>query len=151
MTTDRLRAELRWELSQLARLSALAQQLRAVPVTERRPWDVFAAATLIGNFYEGFENLLRRRLKFLDQPLPAGADSHTALLEDFLAAEDLGQALPAELADRLHKYRIFRHRYVHSYGFELTWETVDEPLRLLPDTIAGLTAVFERWMTALPD
>ena len=126
----------------------MAGMLAAVPVSERRPWDVAAAAKYVADLSLGLENLCKRRCHYLGLPVPEGRDSHSQVLRDFLSQPDLGGLLDAEVAQRLQKYLRFRHRFAHGYGHEVTWEVVEEPLRLLPSTVASLVSVWESWLGA---
>jgi len=36
--------------------------------------------------------------------------------------------------------------FAHGYGYEVSWEIVEEPLRMLPDTVALLTSTWRRWL-----
>ena len=55
------------------------------------------------------------------------------------------------MAARLKKYLEFRHRFIHGYGFMVTWDMVAEPLRLLPETVERLAEVWTAWLDGLPD
>jgi len=43
----------------------------------------------------------------------------------------------------------FRHRFVHGYGFMVTWDMVEEPLRQLPETVETLTTVWNAWLAPI--
>jgi uncharacterized protein YutE (UPF0331/DUF86 family) len=73
------------------------------------------------------------------------------MMQDFLATAGLGRELTPEMAQRLKKYLRFRHRFVHGYGFQVSWRLVEEPLRLLPDTVSVLATVWRNWLAALPE
>jgi uncharacterized protein YutE (UPF0331/DUF86 family) len=60
----------------------------------------------------------------------------------------LGDRISREVAERLKLYKDFRHRFVHGYGFEVSWELVEEPLTLLPDTVEELVRVWTSWLAA---
>jgi hypothetical protein len=72
------------------------------------------------------------------------------LLEDFLAQPKLGGKLSADIQHRLKKYKNFRHRFIHGYGFEVDWEKVNEPLRLLPETVELLSSLWLGWLAPSP-
>ncbi|OGV83620.1 MAG: hypothetical protein A3K19_07715 [Lentisphaerae bacterium RIFOXYB12_FULL_65_16] len=146
MDRRRLAREIGCEIEQLRGGAVLAATLAAVPHSERRPWDPQAAAKIVADLAGGFENLCRRRWKFLGIQQPQGPDWHKRMLEDFLSTEGLGDQLSAALADRLRKYLSFRHRFVHGYGTEVSWATVEEPLRLLPETVEILASVWTGWL-----
>lgn len=82
----------------------------------------------------------------MNLPVPEGEDSRTRILETFIEEPDLGATLSKEVKHRLKKYLRFRHRFVHGYGHEVKWEIVDEPLRLLPETVGILREVWLRWL-----
>jgi len=144
-----IREEIHFELEQLRQVADLASELSSVLPEQRRPWDVAAAAKIVADFSVGFENMCRRRYRYLGKPLPEGPDSHSVMLNDFVAVHGPGSSLAPELKERLRKYLRFRHRFVHSYGLRMRWEIVDEPLRLLPDTVSQLSKVWEAWLESL--
>ena len=147
----RLREEVGYELRQLQRLAAEAGEHTTGPDSEHSSWDAAAAAKYISDLFGGLENLWKRRCVFLNVRPPAGPDSHLQVLKDFLAAPGLGDSISPGMAARLRKYLDFRHRFIHGYGFMVTWEMVAEPLRDLPETVAVLTAAWTGWLDNLPD
>ena len=147
---DRLVEEVRYEIGLLRVLAAKSRELAAVPASERRPWDAAAAGKFISDVCAGLENLCKRRYVYDGLRPPHGSDSHSRMLDDFLTTPQLGGRLPAVLALRLKKHLRFRHRFVHGYAFEVSWAMVDEPLRMLPETVDALCAVWEAWMEELP-
>jgi hypothetical protein len=149
--TQKLHREIRYELQQSGRVSVAASQLIALPWNRRDPWDPIAAAKYIADVFHGLENLCKRRRVYLEQPLPDGPDSHSRILVDFLAEPSLGGRLSLETRARLKLYKDFRHRFIHGYGFEPTWEMVEEPLRLIPEMVDALTVICEEWLAQLPD
>ena len=146
MNSDKLTAEVTQELDQLRRVAKHAAELAQVPAVDRRPWHAAAAAKYIADLVNGLENLCKRRYRSANLPVPEGEDSHTRILEEFIAAPGLGAGLTDEVKQRLRKYLRFRHRFVHGYGHEVLWDIVDEPLRLLPETIAILRETWLRWL-----
>jgi len=146
MKSPKIVREIEHELQQLDRVAEVAVRLAEVPASRRKPWDSAAASKYISDVFLGLENLCKRRFRHLGRDIPAGADSHSALLNDFLQTDDLGGALPDEVKIRLKKYLRFRHRFSHGYGFEVNWEIAEEPLRLLPDTVAIIADVWRRWI-----
>lgn len=149
MRKSELADQIACELGQLREVGRVAAQLAAVPPEERRPWDSAAAAKYIADFVLGIENLCKRRHLFLGTRPPEGPDSHTQTLNEFLDAEGPGGGLAPEVQHRLKLYLRFRHRFFHGYGHEVKWEVVEEPLRLLPDTIAAVADAWERWLGSL--
>ena len=151
MNKQALIEEIYWELSQLRRLAAAAVELAAVPESRRDPWDAAAASKFVADVFRGLENLCKRRCVYLNEPWPAGPDSHAQVLNGFIKDSTLGGRLAPDIVERLRLYKGFRHRFIHGYAFESSWEMVEEPLRLIPETIDALAAVWERWLSELPD
>lgn len=129
-----------------ARLPRYRNELISVPTEQRRPWDAAAAAKYVFDLALSLENLCKRRYLALGLPHPTGPDSHSRVLDDFLAEPNLGGELTGEESLRLKKYVRFRHRFAHGYGHEIDWPIVEEPLRLLPETVERLTEIWERWL-----
>ncbi|MCK5243451.1 hypothetical protein KAR34_13465 [bacterium] len=146
MNKSRLIQEIEYELIQLKRLSDTAVKLNLVSEKDRQPWDAAAAAKYISDLVIGLENLCKRRNAALDRIVPEGPEYHQVILDDFLQDDKLGGRLDKALAFRLKKYLRFRHRFVHSYGHEIDWLIIEEPLRLLPETITVLTEVWKNWL-----
>jgi hypothetical protein len=151
MKKERLAREIQYELGQLAQLASVVSELLAVPASDRKPWHAAAGAKYVADLFMGLENLCKRRYAFEGSTTPEGADSHKRIVEDFLQADGLGKQLSAEVSLRLKKYLRFRHRFVHGYGLELTWDMVEEPLRLLPQTVEVLTDIWAKWLSRLPE
>lgn len=151
MSKHTLTEEIHWELSRLERLAEVARELASVPAKARDPWDATAAAKYVSDVFHGLENLWKRRCVHMNEVWPAGPESHAQVLSDFLSDAALGGRLSTDTANRLRLYKSFRHRFVHGYGFEPAWETVAEPLRLIPETVAALKSVWEQWIAELPD
>ena len=146
MNSDKLAAEVTQELDQLRLVAEHAAELALVPEKDRRAWHAAAAAKYIADLVSGNENLCKRRYRAADLPIPVGDDFHARILEEFIVEPELGAGLSDEVKHRLRKYLRFRHRFVHGYGHEVLWDIVDEPLRLLPETIAILREVWLRWL-----
>ena len=146
MDRNRLATEIRFEIDQLRHLAAAVNELLKSIEGKPLPWHAAAGAKYIADLWMGIENLCKRRCVYLELQTPSGADSHSRLLDDFLAQPELGGKLSADIQHRLKKYKNFRHRFIHGYGFEIEWEKVDEPLRLLPETVELLTAIWSKWL-----
>lgn len=146
MDRNRLAAEIRFEVDQLRRLAITVNELLESIKDRPLPWHAAAGAKYVADLWMGIENLCKRRCVYLGLPIPSGADSHNRLLEEFLAQPELGGKLSAEIQHRLKKYKNFRHRFIHGYGFEVEWEKVNEPLRLLPETVELLSSLWLGWL-----
>lgn len=146
MDKERLRLEIECELDNLSRLANEARKIIEAGDSDKPEWRCLAAAKYVSDLWVGFENLCKRRQKNLDLPAPQGFDSHRQTLEEFFATNGLGAGLSSGLAERLKKYLGFRHRFVHGYGTQITWDMVEEPIRLLPETVGILAQVWRNWL-----
>jgi len=151
MTKAELTVAIEQELTSLTRVSEVVAQLLEAAGQDLRPWHAAAGAKYVADLFMGLENLCGRRYAALGRERPKGPDSHRRVLEEFLATDDLGASLTPELTDRLRKYLRFRHRFTRGYGYEVAWELVEEPLRLLPETVQVLGQHWRDWLQALPD
>jgi len=146
MNHDVLRQEVGYQMRQLSNTGELAERLYREAGKNPQPWHCAAAAKYISDVMLGLENLWRRRCLHFNRPPPSGPSSHRQVLADFLDDKDLGGRLPLDFGDRLGLYLRFRHRFIHGYGFELGWETVREPLALLPETVKILIECWGKWL-----
>jgi len=151
MKRDKLKREIVCELDQLRRVAELSSKLSQVPADRRDPWDAAAAAKFVADLFLGLENLCKRRYKHLDLIPPGGSDHHYKILNEFLSLPELGGSLPEEMGERLKKYLSFRHRFFHGYGYEVSWDIVEEPLRLLPETVQIISNIWTSWLDTAKD
>ncbi|MFH0880295.1 MAG: hypothetical protein V2A34_11330 [Lentisphaerota bacterium] len=149
MNKARLAREIATELAQLRRVAELADSLSRLSIEQRRPWDVAAAAKYTADLYSGFENILKRWCKENETKLPEGPDFHRRLLDAFLQEPFFHQWVSPEFADHLFQYLRFRHRFIHGYGHELKWEHLEEPLRLVANTVEQIEEIWNAWLASL--
>lgn len=75
-------------------------------------------------FYNGFENILKRIHKYYKIEIPKGEDWHIILLDRF--SNDTNFDLPFkfsnDLIEKLTDFRRFRHYFFHGYSHNLNWE-----------------------------
>jgi hypothetical protein len=86
-------------------------------------YDKIVIGYLLHGFYNGCENIFRTVARFFENQVDAGA-WHKDLLRRMKL--DIPGFRPRLLSDKLYAhlddFRGFRHRFRHSYGFELDWE-----------------------------
>jgi hypothetical protein len=86
-----------------------------------------AMGTYLMNFYNGIENILKRISKEYYQVMPRGESWHKELLVlSYNPPEGKTAIFNRSIAERLHQYRNFRHRFVSGYGFQLKGEKMLE-------------------------
>jgi HepT-like protein len=102
------------------------------------PVELAALGSILHSFYNGLENIFLRVAKELDRDIPAGSDSHRALLSQIGQPTPLRPALLSRaVTEQLESYLLFRHFYRHSYTYLLNWVKL-EPL------VASLEAVWSQ-------
>ena len=98
-----------------------------LPEKERLPFLEFlqlaGVATIIHNFYNGIENILKLILNEKNIPLPKGGSWHKDLLE---LAEEKG-IITKSTREQIGEYLSFRHFFSHAYALDLYAERL-EPL-----------------------
>ena len=86
-----------------------------------------AMGTYLMNFYNGVENILKRISKEYYQTMPKGESWHKELLVlSYSPPEGKAAIFNRNIAEKLHQYRNFRHRFVSGYGFQLKGEKMLE-------------------------
>lgn len=143
-----LTADLRDELLKLQRLvNEFREATSRVSLTapEVPNYDRAAIGYLLHNFYNGCENVFRSIARFFENDL--GTDSwHRDLLRR-MQLEVPGyrpRVIDEDLLRVLDEFRGFRHRFRHSYSFELDWERE----RLLAAKLPSAEAAFRRQIEA---
>lgn len=102
--------------------------------------DLTAARAFLAQFYNGVENILKRFYRFLNKPLPKGADWHINLFRSFCDPPEgkLPLLFSKQLDDKLSSFRKFRHVVHHGYGFKLDWV-------ILKPGIDGINDIFKEF------
>jgi hypothetical protein len=150
MNKARLTEEIEYELSQLSKLADTVKAFLVSIGLNPQPWHAAAGAKYISDLVIGLENLCKRNNRALQREIPEGPEYHQNILDNFIQDNRLGGQLDPAIALRLKKYLRFRHRFIHGYGHDIHWEIIDEPLRLLPDTIGKIIGVWRKWLSELP-
>jgi len=85
--------------------------------------ELAGVATLLHNFYNGIENILKLSLKEKNVPLPEGESWHKDLL--MLAVDN--EIISEKTMMKLGEYLAFRHFFSHAYALDLYADKL-EPL-----------------------
>jgi len=120
-----LKADILDEIEKIDRLENEFQKaLQSIDITsEISYYDRGAIGYLMHNFYNGCENIFRSIARFFENDL--GPESwHRDLLKRMKISIKgyRPSVIDNELYLLLDDFRAFRHKFRHSYGFELEWE-----------------------------
>ena len=77
--------------------------------------ELAGVATLIHNFYNGIENILKKLVAGAGTKLPDGPSWHQDLINIAISKDIISESS----ARKLRQYLAFRHFFSHSYSFEL--------------------------------
>ena len=97
--------------------------------------ELAGVATLIHNFYNGIENILKQIVISSSGELPQGPSWHQELL-NIAAANDI---ISKSTAKELRRYLAFRHFFSHGYSFDLDKEQIIPLLEDLREIFAFFT------------
>ena len=121
-----LRADVRDELEKIARIVTEfqeAEERTGLPETPLPNYDRGAIGYLLHGFYNGCENVFRSIARFFENDVNP-MSWHRDLLRRMTL--DVPGFRPRVIDDELYRllddFRGFRHRFRHSYAFELDWE-----------------------------
>jgi hypothetical protein len=86
-------------------------------------------AMILQSFYNGIEKIMLLIVKNKDSKLPNGIKWHKELFDcTFTKTEYRTKVFGNELGESLNDYLQFRHLTRHTYGFQLTWEKMEDLL-----------------------
>ncbi|HNS19554.1 MAG TPA: hypothetical protein PKH24_03600 [Sedimentisphaerales bacterium] len=101
-------------------------------LTELSVLELAGVATLLHNFYNGIENILKQVFLAKGISIPEGPAWH----RDLLTAAQEHQVLSQATAERLRQFMAFRHFFSHAYALDL------DPKRMEP-LAADAAGVFQ--------
>lgn len=112
-------------------LAALPQK----PLSQLSDLELAGVATLLNNFYNGIENILKQIFQKQSIKLPEGHSWHQNLILCALQENIISE----NLAKDIKKYLSFRHFAAHGYAFNLS----PERLQKLTDNIINVFKNFK--------
>jgi hypothetical protein len=144
-----LRVQVEIELEGMAVVvNELVSLQRDVDSREPTLREKTAAAAFLAQFYSGLENTLKRISQYHDIEIPSGDNWHIELFQRFCAPvlPGLPVLFSETLAVHLAPYRRFRHVALHSYGFQLDWERMQEGITALPVVFVAVQDTLFRYL-----
>jgi uncharacterized protein YutE (UPF0331/DUF86 family) len=123
-----LRARVDAEFEQIERVLEAFPQDR--PYADLSALELAGVSTLLHNFYNGIENVLKQVVQTQGLLVPDGPSWHRDLVN--LAVSN--ELILASTSDALKPYLAFRHFFVHAYAIDLEAERL-EPLSKNVDNV----------------
>lgn len=102
--------------------------------------ELAGLATLVHNFYNGLENILKQVIIAFGKELPKGASWH----QDLLATAESSSIISKSTAKDLRKYLAFRHFFSHCYSFDLDRERIVPLVEGIQKTISSFRSDIDR-------
>ena len=97
--------------------------------------ELAGVATLIHNFYNGIENILKQIVISLGQKIPCGQFWH----QDLVKIATSSSIISESTAKEMRRYLAFRHFFSHSYSFDLDKERIIPLVKDVPRILAKFT------------
>lgn len=107
--------------------------------TEKSVIELSAIATFLHNIYNGIENILKQVLKAKGNKIPKSETWHKDLLDISVSTGIISE----ELSDKLYEYLVFRHFFVHAYGFMLEETHLEDLAKNIPNIWSQFVSVIK--------
>ncbi len=104
------------------------------PVSQLSQLELAGLSTLIHNFYNGVENILKQIFKLKSIDIPIGSSWHQELL---LKAKS-ENIISDELENKLKEYLGFRHFFSHAYALDLHPSRIESLVEKILETFDDL-------------
>ncbi len=101
-----------------AEYEAIENILSLIPekhISQLSQLELAGLATLIHNFYNGIENIIKQVLRSISIEIPKDPSWHQRLLNKAKNESIISK----KLADKLKEYLAFRHFFAHAYALDL--------------------------------
>ena len=120
-----------------AEYEAIEKTLALLPkgnLTELSTLELAGISTLLSNFYNGIENVLKQTFKKLSLPIPASSSWHQDLINCAVQEKIISENLSSEIK----RYLGFRHVVAHGYAFNLNTAQLEK-------LITAIIPIFEKF------
>lgn len=96
--------------------------------TPKSVLEIAGTGTFLHNFYTGIENIIKQILSDQQIPIPTSATWH----KDLLDLAQTQKIISMKTREQLGKFLVFRHFFVHAYGFMLEEKELEPLIALAP-------------------
>lgn len=141
------------ELTALKRVTQEMEDLLSECQHQPSRTELRAMASMLHEFYNGVESILKRIAVWLSEEMPQGENWHTELLNQMAnEQEEIRPSLiDAKLHARLRDYLDFRHFFRHAYGYSLEWSKMQLLVEGLAKTLDMLQKQIENFFVHLEE
>ncbi len=132
--------KIRVETDNIERVLDELQKISVKP--EKNVAEVTGMAAFIHNFYSGVENILKQIFAETGLKLPSSSSWHKELLENAFAKGMVSESTKTFPG----KFLVFRHFFMHSYGFMLNEEEIDPFVPLAPKVFEAFQSEIQAYL-----
>lgn len=113
-----------------------------IPLHQLSTLELAGIATLIHNFYNGIENILKQILKEKNISLPQTSSWH----KDLLNYSEQNSIISSDTKNKLGEYLAFRHFFSHAYALDLFPEKLEPLVQNVQDVYSSLKEDINKYL-----
>jgi predicted nucleotidyltransferase len=145
-----LKADIRDELKKLSELEREfrnVQEMLGLDAHQVSAYDRGAIGYILHSFYNGCENIFRSVARFFENDTEPQIWNRNLLKRmNYEVAGYRPRVIDDNLLKLLDDFRAFRHKFRHSYSYELDWEKEKLVAAKLPDTYQSLNRQLDKFL-----
>ncbi|MBM3235475.1 nucleotidyltransferase domain-containing protein [Candidatus Poribacteria bacterium] len=148
---ERLKVQIEDEFANIERVIELAERFLAEVSEQPNEVELGGLGKFVHDFYTAVERIFERIAVWLGEAMPSGERWHIEFLEQ-MQREVKGRhpaVVDDVLAARLLEYLRFRHRFRHTYGYELKWDKLRPLVEGLSETQMALREQVSNFLALL--
>lgn len=110
--------------------------------TPKSVLEIAGTGTFLHNFYTGIENIIKQILSDQQVPIPTSATWH----KDLLDLAQTQKIISMKTREQLGKFLVFRHFFVHAYGFMLEEKELEPLIALAPGIFTQFKQEIQKYL-----